>query len=583
MRLFSPYAPLVIFLLLGCDSERVQSPVVDPGSSGFNGFQSGDLPKDSMEPSYTLLESGSETETNTEPSPGKTITSYNLASIIHFTDPGQSVPSKLATFRVEAASSVARVEYLAKATEGTQVWTLGESSSASNGFAFTYHFEEGGSRTIGARAYGNDNTLLGTAWKGLFVGGNEDPGTPIAEAYDIQFIAPQGNSAQNPVTFLSTTQGNVTKVRYLVDDTAGGSPWVIGESSAEGAGFHLVYSFSQAGIRTLHAQGLNPNNEIVSQDTKTLEVIVASPEPGGNAPNEPSNTDCGSQQVEDCNGSCQNKSWVGDNFCDDGSQYAAVFDCNTFNNDGGDCGEEIPGANPCQAGEVLDCVGNCAKTEWIGDGFCDDGTEYNIVLTCASYENDGGDCAPNEGSGTPPQNNAAGLVGVPYFYQYNNAMFPSATCQNTSIAMVLKYYGWNGVPDSITAVHGKDKAQYPAGLAAVFNDVAEASGIAERLVAITNGTIAGLKGLLTSGQPVIVNGYFTSYGHVLVVTGYANGYYTVNDPAGIWNGVFKATGGYSGSSSSGKGIAYPAGAFETAISSLSGSDYAPLWYYKVVH
>ncbi|MFO7819192.1 MAG: hypothetical protein R6V17_03040, partial [Halanaerobacter sp.] len=30
---------------------------------------------------------------------------------------------------------------------------------------------------------------------------------------------------------------------------------------------------------------------------------------------------------------------------------------------------------------------------------------------------------------------------VPYFYQYHNDYFPASTCQNTAIAILLKYYG----------------------------------------------------------------------------------------------------------------------------------------------
>ncbi len=57
----------------------------------------------------------------------------------------------------------------------------------------------------------------------------------------------------------------------------------------------------------------------------------------------------------------------------------------------------------CPEGEIEDCNGNCAPTEWIGDGICDDGAfEHNgipIFFNCPSFFNDGGDCGgicPNE-------------------------------------------------------------------------------------------------------------------------------------------------------------------------------------------
>ncbi len=54
----------------------------------------------------------------------------------------------------------------------------------------------------------------------------------------------------------------------------------------------------------------------------------------------------------------------------------------------------LPGE--CPPGEVADCNGNCAPEEWIGDGFCDNGSfEHNgnaIFFDCLTYFNDGGDC-----------------------------------------------------------------------------------------------------------------------------------------------------------------------------------------------
>ena len=38
---------------------------------------------------------------------------------------------------------------------------------------------------------------------------------------------------------------------------------------------------------------------------------------------------------------------------------------------------------------------------------------------------------------------------VPYFYQYANTYEPGATCANTTMAMLLKYYGANYTPDQI--------------------------------------------------------------------------------------------------------------------------------------
>ena len=51
----------------------------------------------------------------------------------------------------------------------------------------------------------------------------------------------------------------------------------------------------------------------------------------------------------------------------------------------------------CGVGEIEDCFGNCCPANWIGDGFCDDGSfSYNgadIYLNCESLGCDGGDCS----------------------------------------------------------------------------------------------------------------------------------------------------------------------------------------------
>ena len=171
--------------------------------------------------------------------------------------------------------------------------------------------------------------------------------------------------------------------------------------------------------------------------------------------------------------------------------------------------------------------------------------------------------------------NSVSSGSVPYFFQYNNQLYPGSSCQNTSIAMVLSYLGWNGVPDDITSRFGKDRAQSPGGLAEVFNSYASSNGLSMRLEPTTNGSIAGLKAALDRGHPVIIHGYFTSYGHVVVVLGYdANGYY-VHDPAGAWSQVFK--GGYSGGGS-GNNVYYGKSAFETAVAT-DGYSQLPLWFH----
>ena len=165
---------------------------------------------------------------------------------------------------------------------------------------------------------------------------------------------------------------------------------------------------------------------------------------------------------------------------------------------------------------------------------------------------------------------------IPYLNQYDNQLSPSATCQNTSIAMVLKYYGWSGYPDTITSEWGRHYAQSPVGLSQLISRYGATLNI--KSIPHTNGNINQLKSILDKGFPVVIHGYFTRSGHVVVVTGYnADGYY-VNDPAGEWNQRFM--GGYHGSYD-GKNVFYNKRSFEAAISTSDGYSYLPIWLHEI--
>jgi len=135
---------------------------------------------------------------------------------------------------------------------------------------------------------------------------------------------------------------------------------------------------------------------------------------------------------------------------------------------------------------------------------------------------------------------------VPYFHQYSNRLNPSGSCQNTCVAMVLKYYGAEDItPDQLSATWGTSVAQTTEGLARVFNTEAAARGLRVRDQAVESGTLRRLHALLDEGKPVIVHGGFSSVGHLLVLVGYDANHYYANDPASRWterlNGGFTQT------------------------------------------
>ncbi|MCP4867993.1 MAG: hypothetical protein GY898_04680 [Proteobacteria bacterium] len=219
----------------------------------------------------------------------------------------------------------------------------------------------------------------------------------------------------------------------------------------------------------------------------------------------------------------------------------------------------------------------------VGEGFPSGG----FALMTACFAAGGEDCATGltgsspDAPPPPSDDEARSAVSVPYHYQYANSLSPTATCQNTSIAMVLNYAGWSGTPDDITARFGKDLAQSPAGLAQVFNTLAGEAGLEARLTPNTSGSVDGLRSLLNAGKPTIVHGYMTGYGHVLVATGYDGASYTANDPAGKWAQTWKGGYPYGWNASVGKGIRYGRSAFEQAVATSNGSTYLPLWYHEL--
>ncbi len=129
---------------------------------------------------------------------------------------------------------------------------------------------------------------------------------------------------------------------------------------------------------------------------------------------------CPEGQFADCIGQCIDQwyeAWIGDGLCDDGT-WDVYFNCEEFNNDGGDCGDvltcedqglvtcpngeceesldDCPDTS-CEAGYVDDCSGDgdCCPESWIGDGYADcEDQAYGCDLSC--FDNDGGDCGSRD-------------------------------------------------------------------------------------------------------------------------------------------------------------------------------------------
>ena len=353
---------------------------------------------------------------------------------------------------------------------------------------------------------------------------NEDQVEPVHQAEDFELLSEF--SCASPCLFRATGGGPVVKVVYKADD------WVIGESRDRDSHFSVEYDFQYGGVRSIQAYAYNLEEDLLGSDQMSVDVVLNQV----------------SLQTQSCEQQCLLKAQVS------GDVYQVDFYADDYF-----LGVAWP---PNYELEYT---------------FSQTGSRDIDLLGFSSD----GELLVQERSVVDVREAQGGVPNVPYFYQFANSYSPGSTCANTSIAMLLAYYGWSGAPDELTSYYGVSTAQSPSGLASVFNQDAAYFGLSERLLPTTSGTLTELRTELDAGRPVIVHGYFTAAGHVLVVLGYDQNGYWVNDPAGTWNQYFQGGYPYGWEPTAGKSIYYGKTAFELAITSTNGYNYEPIWMHFV--
>ncbi|MGI0483877.1 C39 family peptidase [Pantanalinema rosaneae CENA516] len=140
---------------------------------------------------------------------------------------------------------------------------------------------------------------------------------------------------------------------------------------------------------------------------------------------------------------------------------------------------------------------------------------------------------------TPP--NPGGLpstkrLNVPYKSQLDNVYNPTGACNVTSFAMVMAYFQIRGN----TSIRQLEDELYvymennglsrwdPLDLA----KMSRAYGLVNDFTMSAN--LADIRKAIAEGRPCIIHGYFTSFGHIIVVRGYDQFGFFVNDPYGEW-------------------------------------------------
>jgi len=129
------------------------------------------------------------------------------------------------------------------------------------------------------------------------------------------------------------------------------------------------------------------------------------------------------------------------------------------------------------------------------------------------------------------------LLDVPYLSQRDNKIRPHQTCNVTSCAMVIKYYyptlKYNGQLEDELATklinkYGNDSIYYHNRLVEILKEY----GVKSIFNTVTN--FEDVKKHLANGNPVIYSGKFTGSGHIIVLIGYDDKGFIVNDPYGEW-------------------------------------------------
>ncbi|WP_088889101.1 C39 family peptidase [Leptolyngbya ohadii] len=136
------------------------------------------------------------------------------------------------------------------------------------------------------------------------------------------------------------------------------------------------------------------------------------------------------------------------------------------------------------------------------------------------------------GAGTTPID-----VAVPYFSQRDNQFNPSGACNVTSVAMCLYHLGIRGdnshkqLEDQMyqRCLQNGWSRHTPDGLKKLIQSY---PGCKDDLM--LNASLADIRSALDAGIPCIVHGYFTGFGHVIVLRGYDKANFYVNDPWGEW-------------------------------------------------
>ncbi|MBE9164190.1 C39 family peptidase [Tychonema sp. LEGE 06208] len=126
-------------------------------------------------------------------------------------------------------------------------------------------------------------------------------------------------------------------------------------------------------------------------------------------------------------------------------------------------------------------------------------------------------------------------IDVPFKSQLDNVLNPTGSCNVTSIAMCLAFFGVKPkgsgqLEDELYKyMESQNLSRHsPQDLAQVVRDY----GLKDDFTAA--GSIDRCCRHIQAGNPCVIHGYFTSFGHIIVLIGFDEKGFFVHDPYGEW-------------------------------------------------
>jgi GH24 family phage-related lysozyme (muramidase)/uncharacterized protein YvpB len=128
------------------------------------------------------------------------------------------------------------------------------------------------------------------------------------------------------------------------------------------------------------------------------------------------------------------------------------------------------------------------------------------------------------------------VLNIGYKSQTDNRNNPGGSCNVTSIAMGLEYFGLAGRRSDVELedelYEEMEALRWSRHSPHHLSQIAAAYGMTDSFTSFAK--IADIKASIAAGRPCIFHGWFTSFGHIIAAVGFDETGFWVHDPYGEW-------------------------------------------------